>query len=63
MEKKEKKALQAMKAINWLSRAVHNQLKFESSSILEQFISLLTEVKSGQFNLFLHMGLIISSTL
>ena len=52
-----------MKVINWLSRAVHNQLKVESSSIIGQFVGLLTEVKSGQFNLFLHTGLIISSTL
>ena len=51
-----------MKAINWSSRTVRNQLKFESSSIIRQFISL-TEVKSGrQFNLFLQTGLIISST-
>ena len=52
-----------MKAINWLCRTVSNQLKFESSSIIRRFISL-TQVKSGRrFNLFLQMGLIISSTL
>ena len=50
-----------MKAMNWLSRTVRNQQQFESSSIITRFISL-TQVHSGQFNLFLQIGLIISST-
>ena len=51
-----------MKVINnWSSHTTRNQLKLESSSIIRRLISL-TQVKSGQFNLFLQMGLIISST-
>ena len=50
-----------MKAINWSSRTMRNQQQFESSSIIRRLISL-TKVNSGQFNLFLQMGLIISST-
>ena len=50
-----------MKAINWSSRTVCNQQQFESSSIIRRPISL-TKVNSGQFNLFVQMGLIISST-
>ena len=62
MEKREKKAQRAMKAINnWSSRTVRNQLKFVLSLIIRRFKSL-TQVKSSQFNLFLQMGLIISST-
>ena len=49
-----------MKAISWSSRTVHSQQLCESSSIIRQFISL-THVNSGKFNLFLQMGLIISS--
>ena len=49
-----------MKAINWSSRTMRNQQQFESSSIIRRLISL-TKVNSGQFNLFLQMGLIISS--
>ena len=50
-----------MKAINWSSRTMRNQQQFESSSIIRRLISL-NKVNSGQFNLFLQMGLIISST-
>ena len=50
-----------MKAINWSSRTMRNQQQFESSSIIRRLISL-TKGNSGQFNLFLQMGLIISST-
>ena len=50
-----------MKAINWSSRTMRNHQQFESSSIIRRLISL-TKVNSGQFNLFLQMGLIISST-
>ena len=50
-----------MKAINWSSRTMRNQQQFESSSIIRRLVSL-TKVNSGQFNLFLQMGLIISST-
>ena len=50
-----------MKAINWSSRTMRNQQQFESSSIIRRLISL-TKVNSGQFNLFLQMDLIISST-
>ena len=50
-----------MKAINWSSRTIRNQQQFESSSIIRRLISF-TKVNSGQFNLFLQMGLIISST-
>ena len=50
-----------MKAINWSSRTMRNQQQFDSSSIIRRLISL-TKVNSGQFNLFLQMSLIISST-
>ena len=50
-----------MKAINWSSRTMRNQQQFESSLIIRRLISL-TKVNSGQLNLFLQMGLIISST-
>ena len=49
-----------MKAINWSSRTVHNQQLFESPSMIRLFISL-THENSGKLNLFLQMGLIISS--
>ena len=51
-----------MKVVNnWSSRTARNQLKFNSSSIIRRLISL-TQVKPSQFNLFLQMSLIISST-
>ena len=50
-----------MKTINWSNRTVHNQLEhqFESSPIIRWFITM---ENSGQFNLFLQLGLIISSS-
>ena len=51
-----------MKTINWSpSRTARNQLEhqFESSPIIRWFIDM---ENSGQFNLFLQLGLIISSS-
>ena len=65
MEKREEKKASAGHERDKLIESYNAQptieQQFESSSIVSRFISLI-QVNSGEFNLFLQMGHIISST-